>query len=361
MSTTYIWGSSLFPGGAGTVSGLNSLGAYATYSALTTANPASPTLTDNIAYVSSSTGVYLINRKNKGWYICDGVSWIPWEYDSLAADALAQHLIDSSHVPPHIIEDEGTPLTQRSSINFTGTGIAVTDSGGKTVVTVNSGSVSDADASTKGVLKLTNDLGGTADLPTVPGIETNAVISRFRRGYNDTGSTIAVYKFVCLSGGFFSNYPKIQINDFSSPCIGVLTSSLATSTGAKVQYYGVLQFGPGIVDTTSIPLNTPVYVDSSGNLTLSYTRIIAGHTLSQETSPYILLNVRYIPELYLEFTFTSITSQTFNHNFNRYPNVTIMQGTTDITSGVSIDYPDKNSVSITSNIAITGKIICSCD
>ncbi len=37
----------------------------------------------------------------------------------------------------HMIEDEGSPLTQRSTINFVGTGIAATDAGGKTVVTVN--------------------------------------------------------------------------------------------------------------------------------------------------------------------------------------------------------------------------------
>ncbi len=36
----------------------------------------------------------------------------------------------------HAIEDEGTPLTQRSTINFVGTGVAATDAGGKTVVTV---------------------------------------------------------------------------------------------------------------------------------------------------------------------------------------------------------------------------------
>lgn len=35
------------------------------------------------------------------------------------------------------IEDEGTPVTQRSTINFTGSGVSVADSGGKTTVTVN--------------------------------------------------------------------------------------------------------------------------------------------------------------------------------------------------------------------------------
>jgi hypothetical protein len=36
----------------------------------------------------------------------------------------------------HIIEDEGTPLTQRATINVVGGGVAATDAGGKTVITV---------------------------------------------------------------------------------------------------------------------------------------------------------------------------------------------------------------------------------
>jgi hypothetical protein len=58
----------------------------------------------------------------------------------------------------HSIEDEATPLTQRSALNFTGTGVTCTDSGGKTVcdiptggagtgdnITVNGAAATDAD------------------------------------------------------------------------------------------------------------------------------------------------------------------------------------------------------------------------
>jgi hypothetical protein len=37
------------------------------------------------------------------------------------------------------VEDEGTPLTQRSTINFTGAGVSVADAGSKTVVTISGG------------------------------------------------------------------------------------------------------------------------------------------------------------------------------------------------------------------------------
>jgi hypothetical protein len=36
----------------------------------------------------------------------------------------------------HTIEDEGVAVTQRTSLNFTGSGVTVADTGGKTTVTV---------------------------------------------------------------------------------------------------------------------------------------------------------------------------------------------------------------------------------
>lgn len=47
--------------------------------------------------------------------------------------------VPSSGGGGHTIEDEGTPLTQRSNMNFTGAGVTVTDVGAKTVVTINGG------------------------------------------------------------------------------------------------------------------------------------------------------------------------------------------------------------------------------
>lgn len=39
----------------------------------------------------------------------------------------------------HVIENQGTPVTQRSNLNFVGAGVSVADSGGKTVVTISGG------------------------------------------------------------------------------------------------------------------------------------------------------------------------------------------------------------------------------
>jgi hypothetical protein len=42
-------------------------------------------------------------------------------------------------VQGHVIEDEGTPVTQRGTMNFTGAGVSVADAGAKTVVTISGG------------------------------------------------------------------------------------------------------------------------------------------------------------------------------------------------------------------------------
>jgi hypothetical protein len=48
--------------------------------------------------------------------------------------ATAESLLDITE--GHVIENEGTPVTQRSNMNFTGDGVSVADTGGKTVVTI---------------------------------------------------------------------------------------------------------------------------------------------------------------------------------------------------------------------------------
>jgi hypothetical protein len=59
--------------------------------------------------------------------------------------------------PGHVIEDEGTPLTQRSTLNFMGADVAAADAGGKTVVTID-GAVRKSLVDAKGDL-----LAGTAN------------------------------------------------------------------------------------------------------------------------------------------------------------------------------------------------------
>jgi len=65
----------------------------------------------------------------------------------------------------HVIEDEGTPLTQRANMNFVGSGVTVTDAGGKTVVTIpggGGGAVDSVNGETGTVILTTDDISDAA-------------------------------------------------------------------------------------------------------------------------------------------------------------------------------------------------------
>jgi hypothetical protein len=55
------------------------------------------------------------------------------------AATVAAALVPGSGAAGHTVEDEGTPLTARQSLNFVGAGVTAADSGGKTVVTIPGG------------------------------------------------------------------------------------------------------------------------------------------------------------------------------------------------------------------------------
>lgn len=62
---------------------------------------------------------------------------IPEVVEMVDALALVVAELDAGHV----IEDEGIALPQQDALNFVGAGVTVTDSGGKTVVTIPGGGV----------------------------------------------------------------------------------------------------------------------------------------------------------------------------------------------------------------------------
>lgn len=70
-------------------------------------------------------------------FIIDLTTADPDEPQAIGTDGLP--LSVGSGGSGHVIEDEGTPLTTRSNLNFTGAGVTASDSGGKTVVTIPGG------------------------------------------------------------------------------------------------------------------------------------------------------------------------------------------------------------------------------
>lgn len=96
-------------------------------------------------------GVEQSPRRN-AWNLASGFS-VAWNASTQMWDITAS----GGGGGGHTIEDEGTPLTARASLNFVGVNVSVADSGGKTVVTV--GAISLAGSGVSGILPA--DRGGT--------------------------------------------------------------------------------------------------------------------------------------------------------------------------------------------------------
>jgi hypothetical protein len=128
-SLIYIWnGASYVASGAG---GLK-------YGGLWNADTNNPTITSGVGdtgeyYIVGTAGTTNIDGINDwaigDWIIFGGSAW--------------QKIDNSDKEGYNTIEDEGTPLTQRSTINFVGSGVTAADSGGKTVVTIAAGGLTE--------------------------------------------------------------------------------------------------------------------------------------------------------------------------------------------------------------------------
>lgn len=88
------------------------------------------------------------------------------------------------------IEDEGTPVTQRSTINFVGSGVSVADTGGKTVVTISTGGGSTASETPTGTVDGSNSSFTFVTTPLFIITETGVYIENF--GYTLTGLTVTM-------------------------------------------------------------------------------------------------------------------------------------------------------------------------
>lgn len=126
----YTWnGSSYVASGPGPVpTGLN-------YQGLWDANANLPLITSSVGtvgnyYIVGTAGTTNINGIND-WGVGD---WIVF-----SSTGVWQKIDNSDKEGYATIEDEGNPLTQRSTINFVGAGVSAADSGGKTVVTIAAG------------------------------------------------------------------------------------------------------------------------------------------------------------------------------------------------------------------------------
>jgi hypothetical protein len=118
----------------------------------------------------------------------------------------------------HIVEDEGTPLAQRTTINFVGANVAVTDSGGKTTVTV--GAIPLGGSAVSGTLPIARGGTGLTALGTgLQVLRTNA------------GATAA--EWATVSVGSPHDNVSITLNGSSELQRAALTGDITAAAGSN--------------------------------------------------------------------------------------------------------------------------------
>lgn len=97
------------------------------------------------------------------------------------------------------IQDEGSSVTQRSTMNFVGAGVSVADSGGKTTVTISGGGGGCSPSGSSGQILVDDGAGGcSSTTPTISGSTITATLS----GNASTATALASNPTDCSAGQY---------------------------------------------------------------------------------------------------------------------------------------------------------------
>lgn len=91
----------------------------------------------NVEYIIGDSRFYQGRFYIANTDIVAGTAWNPDNWSDITT------LIPNSTVAGHVIEKEGTPVTQRGTLNFVGSGVSVLDNAGKTEIEINAGALTD--------------------------------------------------------------------------------------------------------------------------------------------------------------------------------------------------------------------------
>lgn len=164
-----------------------------------------------------------------------------------------------------IIEDEGTPQTHRPTMNFVGTGVTVTDSGGKTVVTIPGG----GGGGTRSVQMSLGTIVSSGSASSGYILDSNEIT------YFINGANPSALKSVFLQFALPADYVSGGTFRFSSKKTGTVTFLRATAyinnvVDGTVNALSILPVSTGAYETTTAAFTTPKTAGDSINLEITF-------------------------------------------------------------------------------------------
>lgn len=191
----------------------------------------------------------------------------------------------------HVIEDEGTPLTQRANINFTGAGITCTDSNPDTVCDVPAGSVDQAAAYTWTGAHSWRDANfsilDNADTSKILKFELSGISGSTTRTLtipNASGTVALTTSNVATATALAANGANCSAGQFP---LGVDASGAAEScTALPTTIAGTANQITASAATGAITLSIPTSPTLPGTTTGTFSGPLAGNVTSSGTSTF---------------------------------------------------------------------------
>lgn len=118
-------------------------------------------------------------------------------------------------------------------------------------------------------------------------------------GHNNTGLTLSANSVVKITGENSGRATVGLISSYTDEIYGLVQGDILDGEYGRIIKSGVITTS---IDTTLIPVNTFVYIDNTGSLTLTETPLIIGKTISQELTGKVYVDIfNYLyEEFYLE-------------------------------------------------------------
>jgi hypothetical protein len=178
---------------------------------------------------------------------------------------------------PIQVNEEGTQVAAAGAatiLNFTGAGVTASFAGNTVTVDVpNSGgsgwTAVDASSTVKGILKLTNDFGGTADLPVVAKINGIAISGTCASEYAITGDSASTASWKVLNKSSVGLSNVDNTSDADKP-VSTAASTALSGKEATISAGTTSQYWRGDKTWVTFPsIQAPVQYNEEGSLVAS--------------------------------------------------------------------------------------------